>query len=226
MRKEVWEGDYYNVNNCERALNGERPVLPTGIPPRLETLLILMWHKDPTKRPTFKHVLEELRAVVIDGPPKLELKENVNAAAYRQASILTAYRSKDPVTLLKEWGSKKGGAGCFVINDLVTRDANVLDADVFEATYEAFGDLNLHKYRKKGIVLAKQMNAPFCLKTSSGIETGMEGAYLVQNEKGDQWPVPADTFNELYALAGLKDLTPNHDEDDCKSPLRRRQVNA
>jgi len=57
-----------------------------------------------------------------------------------------------------------------------------------------------------GYVVARQMDEPFSIKSSGGVEHGVAGDYLLANDMGDQWSVDASTFNELYTIA--EDQTP------------------
>lgn len=54
MRKEVQINDYNFV------LEGRRPALPDYIDPEVRKLIQICWHQDPSERPTFGRIVEEL----------------------------------------------------------------------------------------------------------------------------------------------------------------------
>lgn len=56
-----------------------------------------------------------LQDVKVQGPTKITLTLGLNAHKYRKAKHIHAYRSKDPVTVLKDWGKNVGKAGSMVI---------------------------------------------------------------------------------------------------------------
>jgi hypothetical protein len=59
--------------------------------------------------------LAVLQDVKVQGPTKITLTLGLNAHKYRKAKHIHAYRSKDPVTVLKDWGKNVGKAGSMVI---------------------------------------------------------------------------------------------------------------
>ena len=71
-------------------------------------------------------------------------------------------------------------------------------ADVFAATYEAVGD---EGFRKTATVTAVQVDEPFAVDTLEGVATGAPGDWLVRNQTGECWPVPADVFARRYRLS-------------------------
>lgn len=54
-----------NNDVIKRIENGERLALPPNCPPRLYSLMSNCWMYEPMKRPTFKHIKEDLRYVAI-----------------------------------------------------------------------------------------------------------------------------------------------------------------
>lgn len=71
-------------------------------------------------------------------------------------------------------------------------------AGVFAATYEPVGD---EGFRKTATVTAVQLDEPFAVDTLEGVATGAPGDWLVRNQTGECWPVPAAVFARRYRLA-------------------------
>jgi hypothetical protein len=71
-------------------------------------------------------------------------------------------------------------------------------AGVFAATYEPVGD---EGFRKTATVTAVQLDEPFAVDTLEGVATGAAGDWLVRNQTGECWPVPAAVFARRYRLA-------------------------
>jgi hypothetical protein len=77
-------------------------------------LLQSCWRPEERKRPSMETVLRKLQQLKKEGPPKITLSLD-NAQRYRKKQTVFAYRSKDPVTILKDWGKSRGGPGAYVI---------------------------------------------------------------------------------------------------------------
>lgn len=200
QRKPPFRGQNLDPSIIERVNNnGERPRLPESLSPRFKKLINDCWHQNPRERPEFQYILEELRGLKKDGPMKLTLVEGTNASVYRKKAIVTAFKSRDPITVLKAWGKNVGKAGAYIIcGD--AKDVYICEPEVFEQTYEQVGNRDFHQYRKTGTVLARLMAEPFAVKTAGGMVQGLAGDYLVESNTGDQWTVPASNFKELYEL--------------------------
>jgi hypothetical protein len=113
-----------------------------------------------------------------------------------------AYRSKDALTVLKDWGQSVGKVGCIVIfSD--QDDIYCMSESEFKSNYEPISNQeNCHEYRKIGCVYAKCMEDSFAVKTIQGnVEHGLAGDYLVQNEQKEQWSIEAQAFHSLYTKA-------------------------
>jgi serine/threonine protein kinase len=174
----------------------------SGVSEPLRQLITRCWASEPSKRPSFDQILAELREIKDAGPAKIKLILGQNAHTYRKAMTVHAYRSKDPVTILKDWGRNVGKVGHFVIFS-GEDDVYLCDPDIFSTSYESVGSPENHEYRKTGTVLARCMKEAFAIKTASlSVEHGMAGDYLVQNDNGDQWSVEQKTFERLYERAG------------------------
>lgn len=52
--------------NYDVVIGGERPQLPDHVDPKIQELLTRCWHSDPSKRPSFREILEDL--LVIESP--------------------------------------------------------------------------------------------------------------------------------------------------------------
>lgn len=80
-------------------------------------------------------VLKALQKIKEQGPPVQHLVLGENARLYRKAKTVHAYRSKDPVTVLKDWGKSASGPGAYIVlggDD----DVYTLDEQTFHTTYE------------------------------------------------------------------------------------------
>lgn len=51
----------------------------------------------------FLQILDILQQIKAAGPPRLQLIKGTNAHMYRKAKTVHAYRSRDPVTIFKDW---------------------------------------------------------------------------------------------------------------------------
>jgi len=196
-RKHPFE-ERFSERLASKIIGGLRPTIPTNIHPKLAELMTQCWVADPSQRPCFTQILETLKVVKTEGPPKIELSLD-NAVLCCKATTVYAYRSEDPITIFKDWGKNLGRAGCYVIRNGEV-DVYLCDADVFSTSYEPV-DGRPHEYRKIGYILAKRMEHPFAIKTGSGIEHGNQGDFLVQNKAGDQWVIDGTIFPTLYTEA-------------------------
>jgi len=137
-RKPVWEDRVLDKALADKIVKqGDRPALPASLASRdLKNLIEKCWMADPHARPTFQQILDELVRLQKQGPPKITLAVGVNGAhMYRKARTVFAYRSKDPVTILKDWGTNLGKKNCVVLFS-GEDDVYLCDEDVFKATYE------------------------------------------------------------------------------------------
>eukprot|EP00455_Lapot_gusevi_P024519 TRINITY_DN2555_c0_g2_i1.p2 TRINITY_DN2555_c0_g2~~TRINITY_DN2555_c0_g2_i1.p2 ORF type:complete len:281 (+),score=98.96 TRINITY_DN2555_c0_g2_i1:188-1030(+) len=176
---------------------GQQPVIPKALGKDFISLIEQCWNPEPPKRPRLQQIVAKLEAIKKEGPPRVHLSLG-NARKYQKKKTILAFRSKDPVTIVKYWGKSYCKPNAWVIvsdND----DIYCCDDDVFMRTYEPVGPQLPNHYRKTGFILGKRMNEPFSVKTGSGsIEHGNAGDYLVQNETNEQWPIEGRVFQELY----------------------------
>lgn len=138
VRKPLWDNRPLTKDLVDRIVKqGDRPILPSSLTMHadLRQLIEKTWMADPHARPTFATILDELHRLKKLGPPKIELQLGVNAHMYRKAKTVFAYRSKDPVTILKDWGTNLGKRGCVIIFS-GEDDVYLCDEEVFDATYE------------------------------------------------------------------------------------------
>jgi hypothetical protein len=175
---------------------GKRPHLPSLLSPALQQLSTACWHHEAKKRPTFRKIVAALQHVQQEGPPKIHLSLD-NACLFCKATTVFAYRSTDQVVIFKDWGKNVGNPGCFVVQR-ENQDVLCCEPSVFHSTYDVVGDPQRHEYRKVGHVLARCMEDRFAIKTPSGVEFGDAGDYMLQDEQGDQWAVPAAKFLSMY----------------------------
>lgn len=126
------------------------------------------------------------------------------AEVYRKKLVVHAFRTRDPVTFNKHWGTSKGSGGDYVIVG-VDDDLYVCPKAVFESSYQPVaGEPN--KFRKTGHMFARRMPHEFKVRTSAGLQRGPTGAYLVQDCKsGEQYSVTSVEFEENYELVGADD---------------------
>jgi len=161
----------------------------------LTELIAQCWDGEPSNRPTFASIVERLQKLKADGPERVHLTVE-NATVFHKAATIWAYRSKDPVTILKDWGKNSGKAGCFVCLS-GDDDVYLCAEDVFASSCTLIPN-TLHEYRKSGFILGKRMDQQFANKTNYGMEHGSAGDFLVQNEAGDQWVIEAHIFHTIY----------------------------
>ncbi|KAG0602523.1 hypothetical protein M758_10G020200 [Ceratodon purpureus] len=74
-------------SHWKKVIDGERPLFPDYVDPRLQKLVERCWHKDPLERPTFEDIVYELKAIEND-----EL--GVIIADYASLSFFTKLRHK------------------------------------------------------------------------------------------------------------------------------------
>jgi serine/threonine protein kinase len=98
---------YNNVFNRTLAVQivhgNLRPSIGNSIHKELIELMCSCWHNDISIRPEFSIIIEILNKMKIVGPPKLILECGINAARYQKAQTVEAFRSNDPITVLKDW---------------------------------------------------------------------------------------------------------------------------
>jgi hypothetical protein len=200
-------------------ISGLRPEIPESLSADFRALIESCWHTDPEQRPSFTTIVAQLRELRKSGPKRVTLTP-ANALFYRKAQTVLAFRSKDPMTVYKQWGKNVGGADSMLIYG-GEGDVYMMDCQVFERTYEPalahsvphhtpkeyegavsqrhWDESKYREYRKVGKVLARLMSEPFAIKTKAGTEQGNAGDYLVQNAQGEQWTVESGDFQRLYA---------------------------
>ncbi len=75
-------------------------------------------------------IVKRLQSIRDCGPPPITLQLGVNAKRFRKAKTVFAYKTKDPITIKKDWGKNVGKAGCYVIcSEKVVPDVAVLRLD-------------------------------------------------------------------------------------------------
>jgi serine/threonine protein kinase len=68
------------------SINNLRPEMPKLVPKKTKDLIAECWHKDPTQRPDFKHILSVIRSCKIDRTSvELGLQEDGEACVYQPA---------------------------------------------------------------------------------------------------------------------------------------------
>jgi len=200
-RRPVYGGQWDGRTLRAVAHDALRPKVPSSMPAPLVTLLTQCWSEKPQQRPTFHEILQRLQQLRDEGPPKMTLIQGVNAERYRKATTVFAYRTADPITIIKDWGKSVGNAGDYIVHS-PGDDVYVVDSELFKRTYEPVRGSE-HEYRKVGTVLARMMEEPFVVRSGPGgssTEFGYVGDYLVQNAAGDQWVVEGKVFKTLYEL--------------------------
>ena len=200
-RRPPFDGNF-DVRTMRQVVRKDlRPAISGSMPPVLAALVRQGFTADPAKRPPIDSFLTLLQQLQTEGPPKMELTlgPRGNARKYRKAATIFAYRTADPVTVLKDWGRNQGRAGSYVVCGK-DDDVYAVDADIFKRTYEPIrGSKRKHEYRKTGYVVARRLEEPFVVRTKGGAnEHGHAGDYLVQNEQGEQWAIDAKTFEDTY----------------------------
>lgn len=64
---EILTGNYplneVKISNYDVVLSGKRPELPSNLHPKMKDLLNRCWHQDPSMRPTFHKIVEELEGL-------------------------------------------------------------------------------------------------------------------------------------------------------------------
>ena len=194
-------------------LQDYRPHISHGFSEQLKALIQSCWAHDSAKRPSLSQILQQLQEIKAAGPPRLQLSAGKNAFRYRKSATVHAYRSKDPVTVQKDWGLNVGKRGHYVIFS-GDDDVYTCDPDIFHSSYErvqsdaearaaaaaaaqqrarsgsmqgvAVDEMFVsHEYRKTGQILARCMREAFAIRVTEGtVEHGMAGDYLVQNDSG------------------------------------------
>lgn len=119
-----------------KLLEGRRPGLTKISSDKCKKLIKDCWQPEANKRPTLESINNQLRVIKAEGPARILLDET-NAEWYQKSQTVFAYRSKDPVTIVKIWGKSVGLAGSFVL-DGGEDDVYLLQEEVFHATYEPF----------------------------------------------------------------------------------------
>jgi len=67
---EIWTGhipfEEYKSNDYDHVLNGARPALPAHVPSWVKDLIQRCWHQNPSERPSFSAIIEELESRPMD----------------------------------------------------------------------------------------------------------------------------------------------------------------
>mmetsp|Transcript_37103 Transcript_37103/g.72883 ORF Transcript_37103/g.72883 Transcript_37103/m.72883 type:complete len:793 (+) Transcript_37103:39-2417(+) len=195
-----------------------RPKIPEFIPPGFAQLIADCWTRNPKQRPTMKEVIPRLKKLKEDGLPRTNLSLK-NSKLWRKKVTVFAFRSKDPVTVSKSWGTGEGKPGDYVVVGQ-GEDVYTCDYAIFKKTYAALPDLP-HMYRKIGKIFALKMDRDFLIETLEGMEHGKKGDYIAQNPvEGEQWPIDEKTFESMYEVApDQKNLQPVDDAKETDSLL-------
>ena len=214
-RKKPFEGlEFDDILKKRITIKNERPQLSQSMQIEFRQLIEKCWSNVPVDRPSGVNILQALLRIKQMGPPKLILIKGINASEYRKRLTVYAYRSKDPVTVHKDWGVNIGKRGDIVIFS-GEDDVYVADRDTFQSSYEKVSfSIDSNEYRKTGRILARCMEESFAIKSSSSnqstnnnnnsttiittVETGQAGDYLVQNDQMEQWVIESNTFKQLY----------------------------
>jgi serine/threonine protein kinase len=208
----------------EIVFDHKRPPIPEHIPTALKTLITQCWAADPQKRPHLDQVLSELAEMCELGPDKLELENGVNGARlYRKGITIRAFKSKDPITVVKDWGRSYGDAGCYICQSnagqteaktnstpeeqMLGDDVEIVDAKAFLNTYEQIPGGRPFEFRMVGNVLAKKMTHPFVVKhpRDGTFSQGLAGDYLVQKSTDDVWALEGAKFEKDFCLVEVED---------------------
>lgn len=177
-----------------------------SVPPKFASLMSDCWQRDPRQRPTFQSILQRLAILKQEGLPRIELSVAAGAKLYRKKTLVFAYKSKDPVIVQKSWGTGEGKKGDYILVG-PGDDVYTCDASIFRNTYSLVDPDQPHLYRKTGSIWALLMNRDFLMETLEGMEHGCQGDWIAQNPiDGEQWPIAAETFKNMYELA--PDQTP------------------
>jgi hypothetical protein len=67
--------------------------------------------------------------------------------------------------------------------------------DIFRASYWHWHE---HHWQRKGTVLARPARPGETIHTLEGPITADHGDYVIQGDRGEQWPVPPDEFRRRY----------------------------
>ena len=229
VRKPLFNGEQMSFDlQDDIVYDNRRPKLPDYISKDLKKLIESCWAKDPNDRPLLKDIIISLKKMKKKGPPPIILIENTeNVVKYRKKATIFAYKSKDPISILKDWGKNCGEKNCYIIHTPPDKDISendnqtisehdhddkktseddhggddiyVINEDEFLETYEQI-EGTTNEYRKIGTVLAKRMDTAFVFRNGKDgtITHGLCGDYFVQKTKDDQWTIEADTFLKLY----------------------------
>ena len=114
---------------------------------------------------------------------------------YRRIGVVTAERRSAPWT----WTSRSGDTLRAEAGDWEVRDGDgdswsVRD-DIFRSTY---GHVVDDRWERLGFVVARRATTGEVVETLEGPVTATDGAWVVQGEEGELWPVPDDEFMRRY----------------------------
>mmetsp|Transcript_27571 Transcript_27571/g.67051 ORF Transcript_27571/g.67051 Transcript_27571/m.67051 type:complete len:782 (-) Transcript_27571:253-2598(-) len=177
-----------------------KPQAPPNVAPSLARLMSKCLSQDRNERGDFEAVLAELQKIKKIGPPAIVVDART-AKKYCKTATVYAFQTKDACQVEKDWGKQAGKGGCWVICNPQEDDLYLCDEAVFGRNYQKLMDRK-NQFRKVGTVWARQMDKPFALKTSDGVQYGVAGDFVVRDAKiqnGDLWLVDKITFNKIYS---------------------------
>eukprot|EP00471_Norrisiella_sphaerica_P002510 CAMPEP_0184484532 /NCGR_PEP_ID=MMETSP0113_2-20130426/6237_1 /TAXON_ID=91329 /ORGANISM="Norrisiella sphaerica, Strain BC52" /LENGTH=779 /DNA_ID=CAMNT_0026865553 /DNA_START=165 /DNA_END=2504 /DNA_ORIENTATION=+ len=210
-RKLPYHAKKIDIDLAESIIKGKAMLqAPPNVAPSLAKLMHQCLSLDPKARPSFEQILKELEKIKKIGPPDIIVNEKT-AKRYSKTATVYAFQTKDSCSVEKEWGKQSGKEGCWIICNPSEDDLYLCDEEVFYRNYKKMPErkgVNPNQYRKVGSVWARQMDKPFALKTSDGIQYGVAGDFVVRDtkiENGDLWVVDKVTFNKIYSEAGEVD---------------------
>jgi len=201
-RKMPYNEEKMTKELSDRIIRGEATLdAPDFLSPNLAKLMKRCLALNHSDRGTFEQVLKQLLTIKKAGPPQIVVDEKT-AKVYCKMATVFAFRTADPCMVEKDWGKQNGKAGDWIICNPNEDDLYLCDKKVFDRTYEPY-DERANQYRKVGTVLGRQMEKPFALKTSDGVQYGAAGDYVVRDARvrnGDLWVVDEKTFKKIYKL--------------------------
>lgn len=120
------------------------------------------------------------------------------AARFRRRGQVTARRLESDW----EWTSETGAplsarAGDWKVSDENGRSWSVIDSD-FQRTYARVGH---DTYERQGSVRARAGRDGEIVVSTEGVQAARAGDWIVEDDEGRQWIVPADHFAEVYVSA-------------------------
>lgn len=122
------------------------------------------------------------------------LRESAQWRNFRRKGAVIAEQRSAPWT----WTSKSGHVMQAKAGDWEVREGtdtwSVRD-DIFRSTYENIGG---QRFRRCGVVKARRARDGEVVETLEGPTKPSEGGWVVEGERGERWPIPADEFEKRY----------------------------